>query len=157
MGGLSNQGQSMARSHLDEQGRHEPLPVHVNDRLVLSREPAREVHLQASHSQHALRESIRGHQTSSEVIRRSSEAITGAHRDAPLRVRFVIRGHQPSSEVIIGAHRDAPLRVRFVNSQARHRRRQLRVLGGGGRGGGGGGGRGSRVAHDGADRDGHQG
>ena len=147
----------MARSHLDEQGRHEPLPVHVNDRLVLSREPAREVHLQASHSQHALRESIRGHQTSSEVIRRSSEAITGAHRDAPLRVRFVIRGHQPSSEVIIGAHRDAPLRVRFVNSQARHRRRQLRVLGGGGRGGGGGGGRGSRVAHDGADRDGHQG
>jgi hypothetical protein len=69
VGVLSNQGQSMARSHLDEQGRHEPLPVHVNDRLVLSREPAREVHLQASHSMHSERASdvIRGHQRPSGV------------------------------------------------------------------------------------------
>ena len=69
MGVLSNQGQSMARSHLDEQGRHEPLPVHVNDRLVLSREPAREVHLQASHSMHSERpsEAIRRHQRPSGV------------------------------------------------------------------------------------------
>jgi hypothetical protein len=69
VGVLSNQGQSMARSHLDEQGRHEPLPVHVNDRLVLSREPAREVHLQASHSMHSERpsEAIRRHQRPSGV------------------------------------------------------------------------------------------
>jgi len=50
-----------------------------------------------------MREVIRGHQRSSEGIRRSSEGIRGHQRSS--RPSEVIRGHQRSSEVIRGHQR----------------------------------------------------